>query len=225
MGTMNDKCVDKLHKKREPKHWNAKHSTTQSVVVARRGVCHTGLESRTSARPQPTRQSAPVHPDRSATHTFEPRLAQVIARVDVKHAIDPNEPLVSGGHALLEGLTPEERRSLLDQAHAHANAHVTCTEMTGPCRRGFSSTTTGASSCGGPSCCRGCPSGRWLALVQLPRTDTWRSHGAGGPQAPASGRSRSRSRSRSRRQEGRGQEGDVGPALVRLRRGRRVRKG
>ena len=117
MGTMNDKCVDKLHKKREPKHWNAKHSTTQSVVVARRGVCHTGLESRTSARPQPTRRSVPVHPDWSATHTFEPRLAQVIARVDVKHAFDPNEPLVSGGHALLEGLTPEERRSLLDQAH------------------------------------------------------------------------------------------------------------
>ena len=40
----------------------------------------------------------------------------MIARVDVKHAHDPNEPLVSGGHALLEGLTPEERRSLLDQA-------------------------------------------------------------------------------------------------------------
>ena len=77
MGVMNDKCVDKLHKKREPKHWNAKHSTTQSVVVARKGV---------------------------------------IARVDVKHAHDPNEPLVSGGHALLEGLSPEERRSLLDQA-------------------------------------------------------------------------------------------------------------
>ena len=77
MGTMNDKCVDKLHKKREPKHWNAKHSTTQSVVVARKGV---------------------------------------IARVEVKHAHDPNEPLVSGGHALLEGLTPDERRSLLDQA-------------------------------------------------------------------------------------------------------------
>ncbi len=38
MGTMNDKCVDKLHKKREPKHWNAKHSTTQSVIVARKGV-------------------------------------------------------------------------------------------------------------------------------------------------------------------------------------------
>ena len=31
MGTLNDKCVDKLHKKREPKHWNAKHSTTQSA--------------------------------------------------------------------------------------------------------------------------------------------------------------------------------------------------
>ena len=57
-----------------------------------------------------------LHSGRSAAHTFEPRLAQVIARVDVKHAHDPNEPLVSGGHALLEGLTPEERRSLLDQA-------------------------------------------------------------------------------------------------------------
>ena len=54
MGTMNDKCVDKLHKKREPKHWNSKHSTTQSVVVARKGVCHTGLESRSRARPQST---------------------------------------------------------------------------------------------------------------------------------------------------------------------------
>ena len=63
----------------------------------------------------PDEQNKPP-PDRAATHTFEPRLAQVIARVDVKHAFDPNEPLVSGGHALLEGLTPEERRSLLDQA-------------------------------------------------------------------------------------------------------------
>ena len=43
-------------------------------------VCHTGLEPRTSrlgARPQPTRHSAPVHRDRSATHTREPRLGQV----------------------------------------------------------------------------------------------------------------------------------------------------
>ena len=39
-----------------------------------------------------------------------------MARVDVKHAHDPDEPFVSDGHALLEGLTPEERRSLLDQA-------------------------------------------------------------------------------------------------------------
>ena len=76
-GVMNDKVVDKLHKKREPKHWNAKHARTESVVVARKGV---------------------------------------IARVDVKHAHDPNEPLVDGGYALLEGLSPEERRSLLDQA-------------------------------------------------------------------------------------------------------------
>ena len=85
MGTLNDKCVDKLHKKREPKHWNAKHSTTQSVVVARKGV---------------------------------------IARVEVKHAHDPNEPLVSGGHSLLEGLTPDERRSLLDQAPPRAVVRV-----------------------------------------------------------------------------------------------------
>ena len=43
-------------------------------------VCHTGLEPRASrlrARPQPTRHSAPVHRDRSATHTREPRLGQV----------------------------------------------------------------------------------------------------------------------------------------------------
>ena len=50
------------------------------------------------------------------SHTLEPRLAQVMARLDVQHAHDPDEPFVSGGHALLEGLTPEERRSLLDQA-------------------------------------------------------------------------------------------------------------
>ena len=48
----------------------------------------------------------------------------VIARVEVKHAHDPNEPLVSGGHALLEGLTPDERRSLLDQAPPRAVVRV-----------------------------------------------------------------------------------------------------
>ena len=45
----------------------------------RETVCHTRLEPRIlrlRARPQPTRHSAPVHPDRSATHTCEPRLGQ-----------------------------------------------------------------------------------------------------------------------------------------------------
>ena len=112
MGTMNDKCVDKLHKKREPKHWNAKHSTTQSVVVARKGVCHCARIP--GQRAATAHMSA--HLGGSASHTLAPRLAQVMARVDVKHAHDPDEPFVSDGHALLEGLTPEERRSLLDQA-------------------------------------------------------------------------------------------------------------
>tara|TARA_B100000787_G_scaffold81716_1_gene60270 strand:- start:59 stop:304 length:246 start_codon:yes stop_codon:yes gene_type:complete len=58
MGTMNDKCVDKLHKKREPKHWNAKHSTTQSVVVARKGVRHRRLAPQTSR--QGPRQFTPL---------------------------------------------------------------------------------------------------------------------------------------------------------------------
>ena len=52
----------------------------REMAVPTNVVCHTGLEPRTSrlrARPQPTRHSAPVHPDRSATHTFEPRLEQV----------------------------------------------------------------------------------------------------------------------------------------------------
>ena len=80
-GVMNDRVVDGLHKKREPKHWRAKHSRTETKVVARKGI---------------------------------------IARVDVQHAHDPNEPLVAGGHDLLEGLSPEERRALLDEAPPRA---------------------------------------------------------------------------------------------------------
>jgi len=51
----------------------ARH-TPAAVALDEPAVCHAGLEPRTSARPQPTRHSAP---GRSATHTAEPRLAQV----------------------------------------------------------------------------------------------------------------------------------------------------
>lgn len=78
-GVMNDKVVDRAHKKREPKHWQARHSRTESVVVQKRGI---------------------------------------IARVDVQHSQDLTEPLIAGGHDLLDGLSPEERRALLDEAPA-----------------------------------------------------------------------------------------------------------
>ena len=76
-GTLNDRLVDTLHKKRQPKHWSTKQARTESVVVARKGM---------------------------------------LARVEVQHSHDPDEPLVAGGYALLEGLNPSERRALLDEA-------------------------------------------------------------------------------------------------------------
>ena len=56
-------------------------SRASSTPRAAPSVRHTGLEL--LARPQPTRHSAPVPPDRSATHALEPRLGQATAGPNV----------------------------------------------------------------------------------------------------------------------------------------------
>eukprot|EP00964_Phaeocystis_antarctica_P143766 scaffold109374_cov63-Phaeocystis_antarctica.AAC.1 len=60
-------------------HLHRAEQPQQQHVPVRR----TGLEPRTSrvhARPQPTRHSAPMHPDRSATDACGPRLALLLTR-------------------------------------------------------------------------------------------------------------------------------------------------
>tara|TARA_B110001452_G_scaffold265060_1_gene269110 strand:- start:1115 stop:1633 length:519 start_codon:yes stop_codon:yes gene_type:complete len=81
-GRMNDKIVDKALKKREPKHWSAKRTRTETLVVERKGI-----------------------------------VARVESTVSADAAV---EACVVGGHDLLDGLSPEERRALLDEAPTRA---------------------------------------------------------------------------------------------------------
>lgn len=81
-GRLNDRIVDKALKKREPKHWSAKRTRTETVVVERRGI-----------------------------------VARVESTVSADAAI---EACVVGGHDLLDGMSPEERRALLDEAPTRA---------------------------------------------------------------------------------------------------------
>ena len=81
-GRLNDKIVDKALKKREPKHWGAKRTRTETVVVERKGI---------------------------------------VARVESVVSADAViEACVVGGYDLLDGLSPEERRALLDDAPTRA---------------------------------------------------------------------------------------------------------
>eukprot|EP00964_Phaeocystis_antarctica_P131995 scaffold95999_cov57-Phaeocystis_antarctica.AAC.2 len=56
------------------------------------------------ARPQPTCHSAPLHPDRSATHTLEPRLGQANARPPNPVPPPPAETVYNPGTAQYENL-------------------------------------------------------------------------------------------------------------------------
>ena len=102
-------------------HLHRAEQPQQQHVPVRR----TGLEPRTSrvhARPQPTRHSAPMHPDRSATDACGPRLALLLTRAALAlHCCSRVRPSsCTGGHQ--PAGTPSARLGRRGEADAEQHA-------------------------------------------------------------------------------------------------------